>query len=470
VGQDAVAVGIDLGTSGLKLAAVRADGSVVGRAARGYPTHRPTPDAAEQDPSDWLAALDLAAAELAVQVDPARWTAFALSAMLPTLVVLDDALVPVGPAITWEDGRAEAEASLLLAGHDSEALYRSTGQRMDGRYLLPMAARLAGSRVEFTQLVGAKDYLFHRLTGRLLTDPSTAAGYGNWLLAEAKWDATLPAGGRVPEVVPSTHAEPLLAERAQAWGCRPGIPVLVGAADSVLGSYGLGVHEPGPVAAVLGTSAVLIAEAATPEPDPGGLAIVTPTATGGFAREIDLLTLGSAIDWLGRLFGLDARRLLDLAGTATLPDAPLVLPFLAPGEQGVRWDPGLFGSVDGLSLRTGRAELALGLVAGLVQELAAGIALLSPQGGPVLAGGSVAGSAVFRQLLADASGREVHFDPECSDSSTVGAARFAAAHAFAMDAGVPASTVVTSPRADSDEVWRERAARHEAAVAARRDR
>lgn len=462
-----VAIGVDLGTSGLKLVAVDTSGRVVGRAASGYPTARPTPDAAEQDPADWLAALDLAAAELAAQVEPQRWSALALSAMLPTLVVLDDDRRPVGPAITWEDGRAEREAAELLAGLDPEALYRRTGQRLDGRYLLPMAARLARQGVAFTHVVGARDFLYQHLTGRLVTDPSTAAGYGNWLLAEGRWDAGLPAVGTLPEVVPSGHAESLLAERAAAWGCRAGIPVLAGGADSVLGCYGLGVREPGPVAAVLGTSAVLIAEAAGPDPDPEGLAIVTPTATGGFAREIDLLTLGSAIDWLGRLFGLDARQVLELAGSATLPDAPLVLPYLAPGEQGVRWDPALFGAIDQLSLRSGRAGLALGLVAGLVHELSRGIALLSPGGGPILAGGSVAASPVFRQALADASGREVRFDPAGADSSTIGAARFAAARTLGVESSAAGSVLCATPNPGAAGEWRRRAEWHEAAVAAR---
>jgi xylulokinase len=466
VSEGSVAIGIDLGTSGVKLIAVGPDGRVVGRSARSCPTYRPTPDAAEQEPSDWLSALDLAAAELAVQVAPVRWAAFALSAMLPTLVVLDGAGEAVGPAITWEDARAEPQAEKLLATIDPEQLYRRTGQRLDGRYLLPMADRLAERGVGFTSLVGAKDYLYRRLTGRLATDPSTAAGYGNWLLSEQRWDSDLPVSGLLPEVVPSTHAEPLLPEVAARWGCRS-VPVLVGAADSVLGAYGLGVHSPGPVAAILGTSAVLIAETPDPTVDAAGLAIVTPTATGGFAREIDLLALGSAISWLGGIFGLDAPRLLELAGTAELADAPVVLPYLAPGEQGIRWDPTLSGLFSGLSLRTSRAELALGLVAGLVHELRQGIALLSPDGGPVLAGGSVASSPVFRQALADATGRSVHFDPEAADSSTIGAARFAASEVFAAAPATSATGLVTAANPGALAAWQERAGLQESELVKR---
>lgn len=467
MGAEPVAVGIDLGTSGVKLVAVTPDGRIAGRSARAYPTHRPTPDAAEQDVADWLSALDQAAAELAVDVEPTRWSAFALSAMLPTLVALDASGRPVGPAITWEDARAEADAERLLEGLDTAQLYRQTGQRVDGRYLLPMAARLARIGHQPAVIAGAKDFLFHFLTGCLLTDPSTAAGYGNWLLAEQQW-ADLPARvAALPEVRPSDHTEPLVTAVAQRWGCRPGVPVMLGAADSVLGAYGLGVHEPGPVAAVLGTSAVLIAESDGPTVDPAGVAIVTPTATGGFAREIDLLTLGSAIGWLGGLFGLDAPRLMQLASTARVEQAPLVLPYLAPGEQGIRWDPNLFGSIGGLSLRTGRAELALGLVAGLVHELSRGVEVLSPDG-EILAGGSVASNRFFRQQLADATGRIVRFDPDGKDSSTIGAARLAAAHVLGGSTDPVVERDATLPDVAARALWTQRAAEHEAELERRR--
>ena len=89
-------------------------------------------------------------------------------------------LEPLGPAITWEDGRAEAEGSAFREGFGGDALYRRTGQSVDGRYLVPMALRLAARAPELVgaarYLLGPKDYLFGVLTGEVLTDPSTATG------------------------------------------------------------------------------------------------------------------------------------------------------------------------------------------------------------------------------------------------------------------------------------------------------
>ena len=139
--RDRLSIGVDLGTSSLKAVAVTAEGEVVARASHGYPTTRDEPGSAEQNPADWLSACDLALGELGEQVDPARWGTIGLSGMLPTLVSLDDGLSVVGPALTWEDGRAEPEAERMLESLGSATVYESTGQRLDGRYLLPMHAR-----------------------------------------------------------------------------------------------------------------------------------------------------------------------------------------------------------------------------------------------------------------------------------------------------------------------------------------
>ena len=271
-------VGLDLGTSGLKAVAAGADGSLVAFAGAGYPTARPAPGAAEQDPAHWIAAVREALAALAADAPPARWQAIGLSGMIPTLVTADARGEPAGPAVTWQDSRAEAEADRLRArlGLDGErdggeALYRVTGQWVDGRYLLPMFARIAaaepGRAAATSTLLGAKDYLFGWLTGQAATDPSTATGFGCYNLRTGDWDgevlraaaalargddppdppasAAAPghsAGWRLPclpPVWPPATTRPLRAELAAAFGCTQ-IPVCLGAADSVLGALGLG--------------------------------------------------------------------------------------------------------------------------------------------------------------------------------------------------------------------------------------
>lgn len=476
-----LAIGLDLGTSSLKAVAVDADGRVLARASRGYSTSRPEPGGAEQEPADWLDACDRALQELAATADPARWGAIGLSGMLPTLVELDDELHPVGPAVTWEDGRAEPEAQRMLAQLDPDEVYLATGQRLDGRYLLPMHLRRARTGTGARRIASAKDHLLLHLTGELATDPSTATGYGCFDLARGGWDAAIVAAAgspSLPPVVPSTTTLPLRATVATRWGCPPAIPVAVGGADSVLGAYGMGITAPGRIGMIAGTSTVLIGWSPDGRREREGRHLVTPMIGAGYGVELDLMTTGSALAWLAGILGLsDAAALTELAATAELDRAPLVLPHLGPGEQGALWDPALTGVVDGLTLGTSRAELARGLLAGIVVEAARCVALLRDPDGDatadaaeILLTGSGGASETFRRDLADATGLAVRYDPDEHDHSAVGAALLAGRAALGWPESAPTPAgAVTMPDPSAAPRWAQRRDRQDRVRVALRD-
>jgi xylulokinase len=452
---DGAWIGLDLGTSGLKGLALTAAGTVAARASAGYPTAHPVAGACEQDPGDWLRAVQQVTSQLAAAVPARRWLGIGLSGMIPTLVTVGRRGEPTGPAITWQDSRADARGDGLREGCGADALYRLTGQWVDGRYLLPMYAELAaadpGRAAATATIASAKDYLFGWLTGELATDPSTASGFGCYELETGRWnDAVLAAaadlaappaappargaagGPALPPVRPSTESRPLRPDLAARLGCGP-IPVGLGAADSVLGALGLGVRDPGQVAYVAGTSNVIMGVSGELVLDPRHRFLVTPLAEPGrWGLEMDLLATGSAVTWLAGLLGgdLDAAGLVALAAGLDPAQAPVVLPYLSPGEQGALWDPRLHGAVVGLHLGHGRAHLARGLVNGIVLESRRCLAVLDETGGfgrtLAVAGGSAADPA-FRADLADASRRVVSMPrDDATDYSARGAALLAA--------------------------------------------
>ena len=143
-GQDAgqVYLGLDLGTSGLKALALGASGAILARAGAAYPTHRPVAGAYEQEAGDWLRAVEQVLARLGEAVPARRWRAIGLSGMLPTLVTLGPDGQPTGPAVTWQDGRADDLGEEFRERCGAAELYRMTGQWVDGRYLLPMFGRI----------------------------------------------------------------------------------------------------------------------------------------------------------------------------------------------------------------------------------------------------------------------------------------------------------------------------------------
>ena len=458
--------------------ALGASGAILARANAAYPTHRPAAGACEQDPGDWLGAVEQATARLGEAIPARRWRAIGLSGMIPTLVTLGPAGQPTGPAITWQDGRADDLGEELRKRRGAAELYRLTGQWVDGRYLLPMFGRIArvdpARAAATTAIASAKDYLFAWLTGELATDPSTASGYGCYELEAGRWDAatlTLAGGPRLPAVLPSATSRPLRSEAAARLGCPP-VPVVLGAADSVLGALGMGVRQPGQVAYIAGTSTVILGIADRLVLDPDHRFLVTPLAVPGcWGLEMDLLATGSAITWLAGLLGgdLDAAGLVELAAGADPARAPVLLPYLTPGEQGALWDPLLRGAIVGLDLGHGREHLARALVNGIVLESRRCLAVLDETCGSghvvEVAGGSAAAPS-FRTDLADATRRPVSMPrDDDTDHSARGAALIAALAAGGgwPDGAFPAAGLAARPDEARAKLWDDLWAVHDAA-------
>jgi len=479
--------------------ALDASGAVLARVSVTYPTHRPATGACEQETGDWQRAVERVAAQLSEEVPARRWRAIGLSGMIPTLVTLGQDGQPTGPAITWQDSRADDLGGEFREDYGSAELYRLTGQWVDGRYLLPMFGRIARAEparaAATATIASAKDYLFAWLTGELATDPSTASGYGCYELETGRWNAAALAaaglagrgsgadgtgrgiqarsrmGPRLPAVRPSATSRPLRPEAAARLGCAP-VPVVLGAADSVLGVLGLGVRETGQVAYIAGTSNVIIGVTDRLVLDPSHRFLVTPLAEPGrWGVEMDLLATGSAITWLAGLLGdnLTAAGLVQLAAQTDPAQAPVLLPYLSPGEQGALWDPLLRGAVVGLDLSHGREHLARALVNGIVLESRRCLAVLDETCGfgraVQVAGGSAADPS-FRADLADATRRLVSMprddDP---DHSARGAALIAALAIEGdwPDGAFPAVGVTAEPDHARAKVWDELWKAHESA-------
>jgi len=482
---DGVYVGLDLGTSGLKGVAITAANGVVARASASYQTRRPAPGAAEQEPAPWLEAVRQVVGRLRLAV-PEGWAGLALSAMIPTLVTVDGRGQPTGPAVTWEDSRAQRQGDHLRDGIGADRLYGLTGQWVDGRYLLPMYMRLVeeeAARVgDARWLLGAKDYLLHWLTEQWLTDPSTASGFGCYGLETRDWvpelieaacalgEFALPA---LPAVVLSTQAWPLAADAASILGLPSGLPVCVGGADSVLGALGLGLREAGDVAYISGTSTVILAMSDRLSFDGQHRYLVTPLAVDeAWGFEMDLLATGSGVRWLARLLGLGDDgdlSVLSMAAEAEDADVPSFLPYLAPGEQGALWDPTLRGTLIGLHLGHDRRHLARAFVNGLLLESRRCLSVLDEAKLPFrpvrLAGGAV--DDLLAAELADASGRTVYAPAEgAADYSALGAAMLAASALGGVSLERQQPATVHEPRPRRAAMWEELWRRHEEALEA----
>lgn len=419
-----LALGVDLGTSAVKVLAVDATGTVTGEAQGHFATLSALPQQAEQSPAAWLAALSAAMQDLGHSLTARfgeawrrRVGAIALTGQLPTLVCLGER-DPLGPAITWRDGRADQFAAGRLDAAQRRRMYARTGMPIDGRYLAPMLQFHFGNRMDQVRcILSAKDYFLYALTGARATEASTAAGYGLYDLTERRFSRELAAfwgiaPDKLPLILPSNSiAAPLSEAGAQLLQLPAGIAVSIGAADSVCAAYAMSGLDPRTASISLGSSAVVIGAAATADLDAKARYLVTPhVEPGWYGREMDLLATGTGYRWLSELFGwgegeLDQRAHGSSAGAQGLFFAP----YLAGGEQGALWNPQLRAGMFGLGLRHSQNDMARAFLEGVCFELRRCIEVLAEHAPieRVMVSGNIARSDSSSQLLADILNRPV---------------------------------------------------------------
>jgi xylulokinase len=458
-------LGIDLGTSSVKAAAVGADGATVGEGAAEFETYSNSPLQAEQSTHEWLTAVSAAMRLLdaAMGAQERDWVsrigAIGLTGQLPTLVALGAEGV-LGHAITWKDGRADEWAGRRVTRGDH---YARTGMPIDGRYLAPMwGFHFAERAREVRAILSAKDYLLYALTGESATEPSTAAGYGVYDLTAGRFAADLCEFWHLPpQLLPEVRVSDALGGELHAGGASllglpGGIPVSVGGADSACSAYAMAGLDERIVSVSFGSSAIIFGASAEARLDPSVRYLLTPhVQTGWYGCEMDLLSSGTGYRWLSGLFGWGPGE-LDRLAAASEPGARGVTfaPYLAGGEQGALWNPRLRGALAGLDLAHGHAEIARAYLEGVFFEVRRCVEVLA-EALPiesVRVGGGMTDSPSTLQLLADVLGRPVA-QARVRSPAAVGAALLARRLLGEAAPAMQAAGRVFEPEADAARLY-----------------
>lgn len=439
---------LDLGTSSVKVQLCTTEGELVAEASHPYPTYRPHPGHAEQDPEDWWRATG-AAVRLALQqvgIPATDIMAIGITGQMHGTVLADSDGQPLAPAIIWSDQRAISEVAAIESAVGQDAVMALTGGRLATGYqavtLSWLARHLPELLASTTAVLLPKDWLRARLTSVLATEPSDACGTGLFDIRQCDWSpAMLGAVGLRPNQLPGVMASSdrtghLTAAAAEALGLVAGIPVAAGAGDAQAAALGAGVTQPGDLLVTLstGTQALMplarFHDAANAHSQTVCTA-VSPSSGAGWARVAATLNTGSALHWAAASLGfVDDRALLTSA--ATVPagaNGVLFVPYLA-GERSPWFDATARGSFIGLSADHTQGDLARAVVEGVTLAGALAYAAIRPVGTSAptvitLAGGG-ARDAAWRQIVADTYGLPVRHSAT-PDQSARGAAILAAA-------------------------------------------
>lgn len=437
-----LAIGIDLGTSGIKCLLLEDARHVVGQAARPVSTSIPVVGWSEQDADDWVSIVFSCLDELAATY-PDQMSSVAgigLSGQMLSALLLDKDHKPVRPAMLWNDQRALAECTEL------QAKVPDIGRRTNGTpdpgitapKLLWLAKHEPRTLDAARMLLLAKDYVRLALTGELASEPTDAGGTQLLDCATGRWDAELcqATGWNMEYLPPLTHAweaagglRPTLAKR---WGLKANLPVAAGAGDNMGSTLGAGAATPGDAVLSVGTSGVacMVDDSFHPGPE---RAILTSAhaAPGTFLSMGVVMSATASLDWTARIGGMKAGELAEkaeaFAAKGSLGEAPVFLPCL----NGIRTPaniPSATGRMEGLHPGVDVAMLGYATLEGVAFQFADSVAAQRSVGvrpERFLAVGGGTRSQLWLRLLATAVNETLILPKGADNAGPAGAARLA---------------------------------------------
>jgi xylulokinase len=450
-------LGIDVGTSSIKAILVDADHSLIADASSPLQISRPRPLWSEQDPADWIAALEAAIAKIRA-IAPEAWSqvhAIGLSGQQHGATLLDASGQVLRPCILWNDGRSQAECAELTRRVPDFAA-RASNIAMPG-FTAPKLLWVAKHEPEIFAKVAKvllpKDYVRYYLSGAYVSEMSDSAGT-LWLdIAGRRWDETLLAATglttrEMPSLVEgSAVSANLSADLATRWGLSGRTVVIAGGGgDNACSAVGIGATRPGDGFVSLGTSGVSFVVTdhaiALPERTLHAFCHALPGRWHGMSVA---LSAALALDWItaitgqsGNVAGAIAAAEAYASDVDARTEAPVFLPYLT-GERTPHNDPLATAQFGGLTAKHGAAALTYAVIEGVTFALADGLDVLSDAGAAptscMLVGGG-SRSAYWAELIADVTGVQLDLPAGAELGAAFGAARLAMLSAGGSEADI----------------------------------
>lgn len=434
-----IALGIDIGTSSVKVLALDSDGHVVAIASAAYPLQHDTYSGSfEVDPEDWWSATCQATRTCLAEgsIDAHEIAAIGLSGNMSSVVLVDHRGKAIRPAMLLADARGSEEVQKIPAALREEIQNTTHNDPTNTAFALSKLLWLNKHAHEdikrADKWLAAKDFIRLRLTGVAGAEPTDA---GNWLLIDPQipiWQCSWIDKLQLPiRLFPRLHKATdvvgkITREAAEEIGLLEGTAVVAGVADMTSAAIGAGTLQRGDLAVSLGTSTTIIAPLGdTPFPTVWQDKMTYhpfPYPLGNYALG-SLLTGGLALNWLGSL-GTITPMSQEIISPEALP--PLVfLPYLL-GTGTPLFDNRVRGTMLGISPQTRLYDIMVALFEAIAFDIRTVIELLSGTTIDcvrVSSGG--ANIDTWLQIIADVTGVLVEVVAE-KEVSAIGAAVIAA--------------------------------------------
>jgi len=444
----------DLGTGGSKASLYDAEGTCQESTFVPYETVYPDAGWHEQRPEDWWSAIVESTRRLlgSARGASADVECLALSGQSLAVVPVDRegrllrATVPI-----WSDTRASRQTAAFFEKVDRDRWYMATGNGFPAECysvfkIMWYRDNDPGLFARIDRILGSKDFINLRLTGKAFTDFSYASGSGLYDLRGWGYSAEfLRASGLpdslLPEIVPSTRIlGTLTKEAARALGLPESVKVACGGVDNSCMALGARNTAEGRVYTSLGSSCWIAVSSGSPVLDPQAKPYVfTHVVPGLFTSAVSIFSGGSSFRWIrDALFGPEAPELrgrdpyalmTEMAERSPVGARKLIFnPSLAGGSS-QEPSPHIRGSFSGLDLRHTRDDLVRAGMEGIAMNLGAVLEILRrfvPLSGEMLMVGGGSRSRLWRQIFADVYGMDCVKTNVDQEAAALGAAAVAA--------------------------------------------
>ena len=409
-------IGIDLGTSSMKLLLVDGEGTIHNTVTKEYPLEFPAPGWSQQNPEDWEKALFSGIPELLCGVDSSLVRGIGCAGQMHGLVILDHEDQVIRPAILWNDGRTAKQVNYLNEEIGRDKLIEWTANIAFAGFTAPKLLWLRENEPEnfskIKKIMLPKDYINYILTGMHSCDYSDASGMLLLDVARKCWSRPmLDICGISEEQLPRLYESyesigTVLPYIAKQLGIPVGVQVCAGAGDNAAAAIGMGVVDNGGCNISIGTSGTVFVSSAEFREEKAGALHSFAHADGGYHLMGCMLSAASCNKWLMEdIFQTD-----DYATEqAGVPEEKLgkntvfFLPYLM-GERSPINDTDARGTLIGMTLDTTRSDVVQAVLEGVAFAIRDSLEVIWSLGLPVdtskLCGGG-AKSPLWRKILSN---------------------------------------------------------------------
>jgi len=418
-----ITIGIDIGTSAVKLLAMDKSGKVLKTLSREYPLYMYNDGRSEQAPEDWWAETAKGLKEIVEHTQNlGEVAAVSFSGQMHGLVALDKDDNVLRRAILWNDQRTQAQCDYLNNEIGREKLLDNAANIALTGFTAPKILWMRDNEPELfakiSKVMLPKDYIAYKLTGVFATDYSDASGMLLLDVAKKDWsDSLLEIMGLTRNQVPALyHSYESVGTVTQEASHETGLPtsakVVIGGGDQAVGAIGTGTVKSGTCSVSLGTSGVLFVAADDFAVDKGPSAIHSFChATGKYhLMGVTLAAAGSGKWWFEDILGTRDYDKEQSEMAANLgKNSVYYLPYLS-GERTPHNNPLARGTFIGMNMTTTRSDMTQAVMEGVAFSLRDILTRVKELGHTVTTAriiGGGANSPVWCQIVADVLGLKV---------------------------------------------------------------